>query len=97
MNLTTNIPKNLILDLPCIKKSINFKGTGSNDGNMKSTNDFDLMMETNTSSAQCTQLCGNGSVWPEILPVLCDNYKQSKWNCTNVWIQKLALLGLNNS
>ena len=103
-NMNSNTPANRekafanedLLNLPCIKSKMGYT-TVDPRANMKHyTNDFDLMMEANTSTAQCRHLWGNGSICPELLPVMCDNYKNSRWNCTNIWKKKMVLLGLQS-
>ncbi|CAI2385665.1 unnamed protein product [Moneuplotes crassus] len=88
--MKATIPSEILLNLPCIKESFNF-GSPQNP-----ITDFDLMMETNTSTKQCRQLCGNGNVCPELLPVMCESYKQNKCNCTNVCKKKLKFLDSEN-
>lgn len=74
----TIMTKEFLTKLPCIKTSISVTLTDPKSKNRVAANDFDLMMDSNTSTALCSQLCGNGSICPELLPVMCENYKQSK-------------------
>lgn len=84
--------KEFLMKLPCIKTSISITLSDPKTKSKVTTNDFDLMKETNTSTALCEQLCGNGSICPELLPVMCDNYKQSKCSCTNICVKKVNFI-----
>lgn len=86
-----SIPPEILLKLPCIKESVKFSTSSG------ATNDFDLMMETNTSTNQWKVLWSKGDICPELLPVMCDTYKQNKWSCTNVCRKKVAFLDSEGS
>lgn len=89
--------KEALINLPCIKTSINITLTDPSSKVKMSANDFDLMKDTNTSTALCKQLWGNGSICPELLPVMWDNYRESKCNCTTIWVTKVNFTYANFS
>lgn len=66
----TMMTKEFLTKLPCIKTSISITLTDPKSKNRVAANDFDFMMDSNTSTALCSQLCGNGSICPELLPVM---------------------------
>ena len=87
-----NLSCEFLLKLPWIKTTVNLTLADPTSHEKVNANDFELMEQTNTSTAQCKQLCGNGNVWPELLPIMCDNYKQSKWSCTKISMKKVNFI-----